>query len=75
MSQELVDEEIELHECAMCAITQPVPFEDKDICDVCHENLQQAYKWLQSKMISSSEYKELQDTIFKLTDIDNVEFN
>ncbi len=61
-------------QCRLCGMKPPPgeTLKDRNYCEVCREHLEQAYRWLQSPMISNSELKALQKRILELTDIRNI---
>lgn len=58
--------------CHLCGVKQIEPLLAGQFCAICHDHVQQAYQWLQSPMLTASEYKSLQKKIMDLTDVKNV---
>ena len=77
MSDELLPEENQpqvFETCELCGVRQPEPLINKLYCKRCSENLQTAYKWLQSPLLPEAEIQSLKQTMFDMTDIQNLQF-
>ncbi len=62
--------------CRYCKIVQlGEALKSKWYCEVCDARLQQAYRWLQSPMLTAQERKKLEDRLYELTDMDNLVFD
>lgn len=55
--------------CLLCKVQQHTELVNHRYCERCHQQLDQAYKWLQGPLVSESEMKELNDIMLELTDI------
>jgi hypothetical protein len=55
--------------CMLCKVQQHVELVNHRYCQRCHQQLDQAYKWLQGPLVEKDELKELHDIMLDLTDI------
>lgn len=61
--------------CRLCGVRQNEALKDQHYCEHCHEHMLQTYQWLQSPMLTASEYKSLQKKILNLTEIENLKLD
>lgn len=66
---------VEMQTCSLCGIRQPEELIHKLYCQKCSENLQQAYKWLQSPLLPEAEIQALKQQMYDMTDIQNINFD
>lgn len=64
----------EMETCELCGLSQPEALINKLYCQKCSENLQKAYKWLQSPLLPEAEIQSLKQTMFDMTDVQNLLF-
>ena len=55
--------------CMLCNVQQQVELVNHRYCERCHQQLDQAYKWLQEPLVPESEMKELHNIMLDLTDV------
>ena len=64
-----------LEKCHICKKEQREPLENHLYCTSCYPHMEQAYEWLQGKLLSDEEMNELRQRMLDLTDIQNLEFD
>ena len=64
-----------IEKCQICHREQREPLENHLYCKSCYPHMEQAYEWLQGKLVSEEEMNELQQRMLELTDIQNIEFD
>lgn len=81
MNEEFEHEEIQtqaqpqdFESCELCGLRQPEPLINKLYCEKCSTNLQKAYKWLQSPLLPEAEIQSLKQTMYDMTDVQNLHF-
>lgn len=67
--------EDKVYTCQHCGVQQVnEPLKTRHYCDNCFDHLAEAYKWLQSPMLSKNEQAKIRQKIIDLTDIQNINF-
>lgn len=67
--------EAETKPCMLCKLPPREELVNHRYCQRCHQQLEQAYNWLQSSLVPEDEMKELHNIMLDLTDISKLELN